>query len=425
MRSRPWGAIATLAAVLASIGCHEPVSVRLREAGRLGTVRLTTPPGERDGLVFLFGGDQRTSERLAALGLDVVGVDLDAYLSRLRGSDDGCHYLISELEDLSKRLQREEGAGTYRTPLLAGVGAGGTLAYAALAQSPAATIAGAAAVDPAPSLATKVPLCAGAVAEPVPGGGFRYAAGVPLPGWWAEDTSGTGDVAERLVAVVRRHLDAARVQSDPALAGLPLIEYAVDRPGPLLAVIYSGDGGWRDLDKDIGEALSRGGIPVVGVDCLRYFWQRKTPDALAADLAAIVRYYGARWKRPDVVLIGYSFGADVLPFAMNRLPEEIRSHVRQLSLLGIEATAAFEFSVTDWLGVGEHDDASVLPELRRIDPALVQCFYGEDEDDSLCRDEALHDVEIVRTAGGHHFDGDYAALAARIVGGLRTRGALD
>jgi type IV secretory pathway VirJ component len=239
------------------------------------------------------------------------------------------------------------------------------------------------------------------------------------------DASGGGDVAERLAALVAQHLDAARAPSDPTLAGLPLIEYAVDRPGPVLAVIYSGDGGWRDLDKDIGEALSKSGIPVVGVDCLRYFWQRKTPDALAADLAAIVRSYGARWKTPDVVLIGYSFGADVLPFAVNRLPADVRPHVRQLSLLGLEATAAFEFSVTGWLGVGADDDVPVLPELRRIDPGLVQCFYGEDEDDSLCRDDTLRGAEIVRTTGGHHFDGDYDALAARIVGGLRRRGALE
>jgi type IV secretory pathway VirJ component len=425
MARRFRSAVALLAAALAPLGCREPVAVRLREADRLGTVRLYTPAGRREGLVFLFGADQRAAERVAGLGLDVVGVDLDAYLARLRSSDDGCHYLISELEDLSKRLQREQGAGAYRTPLLAGIGAGGTLAYAALAQAPAATIAGAAAVDPAPSLATKVPLCPGASAQPAPEGGFRYAPDAELPGWWEVDASGGGDAAARLVTLVERHLEKAPAPVDPALAGLPLVEYEVGRTSPLMAVIYSGDGGWRDLDKDIGETLAARGIPVVGVDCLRYFWQRKTPETLAADLASIVRSYGARWGAPNVALIGYSFGADVLPFAVNRLPPDVRARIRLLSLLGLEATAAFEFSVTGWLGVGEGDDVPVLPEVQRIDPALVQCFYGEDEDHSLCRDDALRATERVRTAGGHHFDGDYAALAARILDGLRARGALD
>ena len=31
-----------------------------------------------------------------------------------------------------------------------------------------------------------------------------------------------------------------------------------------------------------GEVLAERGIPVVGVDCLRYFWQRKTPDQVAS-----------------------------------------------------------------------------------------------------------------------------------------------
>ena len=49
-----------------------------------------------------------------------------------------------------------------------------------------------------------------------------------------------------------------------------------------MAVIYSGDGGWRDIDKDIAGALQEKGIPVVGVDSLRYFWSEKTPDQVAA-----------------------------------------------------------------------------------------------------------------------------------------------
>ena len=30
-------------------------------------------------------------------------------------------------------------------------------------------------------------------------------------------------------------------------------------------------------------------------------------------------------------------------------------------------------------------------------------------------------AEIIRTTGGHHFDGDYAALAARIIDGIERR----
>ena len=45
------------------------------------------------------------------------------------------------------------------------------------------------------------------------------------------------------------------------------------------AIVMSGDGGWAGLDKDVAQALSAHGIPVVGLDSLRYFWSPRTPEA--------------------------------------------------------------------------------------------------------------------------------------------------
>ena len=69
-------------------------------------------------------------------------------------------------------------------------------------------------------------------------------------------------------------------------------------------------------------------------------------DRVAADLATIIDHYRRKWQRDAVVLIGYSFGADILPFAFNRLPEEQRQRVLMLSLLGFAAAADFEIHVT-------------------------------------------------------------------------------
>ena len=57
----------------------------------------------------------------------------------------------------------------------------------------------------------------------------------------------------------------------------------------------------------------------------------------------------------------------------------------------------------------------------RLDPARVQCFYGEEEAESLCPDPVFDRAERVRTRGGHHFDGDYEALAGRILEGAGRR----
>jgi type IV secretory pathway VirJ component len=225
---------------------------------------------------------------------------------------------------------------------------------------------------------------------------------------------------ERFAALLAAPL-AAVDDAAASVAGLPLVELPAAAPGDLLAVFYSGDGGWRDLDKQIGEILAAHGIATVGVDSLRYFWSRKTPQQVADDLAAIIRHYRKAWGRPQVILLGYSFGAGILPFAVARLPAAERSAVVQVSLLGLETMAPFEFHLAGWLGAADADALPVLPEVAKLDPARVQCFYGAEEDDTACRATAFDRAERIETAGGHHFDGDYAALAEKIMAGARRR----
>ena len=45
-------------------------------------------------------------------------------------------------------------------------------------------------------------------------------------------------------------------------------------------------------------------------------------------------------RKQRVLLVGYSFGADVLPFVVNRLPPDLRDRVASVSLLGIDSNAA-------------------------------------------------------------------------------------
>jgi type IV secretory pathway VirJ component len=421
------------------------------EAGRLGSLPVLLPEGEAQGLVFLFSDQagwtadlDRAAKRLSGLGAAVLEVDLPAYLARLRESDDvDCHYLISEIEDTSKRLQRELGLERYRSPILAGTGMGSALVYAALAQSPAATIAGAASDGLVTRLDTRVRLCPGAPSTAA-GSGFDYGPKADLPGWWrivvppdrevaASDfiagidrakivaVPPEADLADRLAALLGGPLAESRTAAS-AVKGLPLFELPADKPGDLLAVFYSGDGGWRDIDKQIGGILAARGLATVGVDSLRYFWRKKTPQQIADDLTAILRHYRVKWGRGQAILLGYSFGANILPFAVNRLAPAERAMIRQISMLGLEKVSEFEFHVTDWLGVGiGADSRPVLPEVARLDPKVLQCFYGDEERDTACTAPAFDRAERIEMAGGHHFNGDYPALADKIMAGARRR----
>jgi type IV secretory pathway VirJ component len=60
------------------------------------------------------------------------------------------------------------------------------------------------------------------------------------------------------------------------------------------------------------------------------------------------------------------------------------------------------------------------PAVDRLPAGLVQCFYGEDETDTLC--PALTATqEVIRTPGGHHFGHGYDVLEKRILAGWEKR----
>jgi type IV secretory pathway VirJ component len=233
-----------------------------------------------------------------------------------------------------------------------------------------------------------------------------------------------GPLAAVYDSAVAGFATAPAVSDTASVSDLPLVEVSAKTQVDTLAIIYSGDGGWRDLDKEVGDVLAARGMAVVGVDSLRYFWSARTPAEVGADLARIVAHYMAGWHIGHIVLVGYSFGADILPFAYNGLPADLQRHVALISLLAPQRAADFAIQTLGWLGAGPSDAAQPIPpQTARIDRAKVQCFFGADDaDDSLCTHPAAQGMEVIGRPGGHHFAHDYQGLARQILAGACRRG---
>jgi type IV secretory pathway VirJ component len=443
-----------------------PVPAETVSFGRFGTVSLYHETARPPQVVLFFSGDGGWNKgvvdmahALAERGALVAGLDARSYLKAVRSSNESCAYPAGELQELSFFLQQKLGYPSPIQPIVAGYSSGATLAYAALAQAPPNTFAGAISLGFCPDLPVSKSFCRGSglESEKSPGGkglmlrpsahlnapwillqggedqvcdpnaAGRFAArsggaemmmpdvghGFSVPAHW------TAQLQQAFTRIAERSLPAETSPAQP-VRDLPLIELpAAKEDGDLFAVIVSGDGGWSSLDKEVGDALSKDGIPVVGLNSLKYFWTARTPDQAGKDLERIVRFYLTAWRRSRVALIGYSLGADVLPFMANRLPSDLQSRVRLIALLGPSHRVRFEFHMTEWLGGNLGPDAlPVRPEVDKLQGMRVACFYGAEEKESLCPELAPQLAEPVRITGGHHFGGDYEIIAREILNRL-------
>ncbi|HEY2023842.1 virulence factor family protein [Paraburkholderia sp.] len=421
MTLHPFFRLAVAASVLTGGALAHAATNTVVPGGRYGDVKVTQPDGPLRGFVVLYsqaGGwsaaDQQSADALAKAGAMTVGVDTARYAQHLKASKETCHQLVGDAEALSHQLERQSQSSHYFAPIVAGTGQGATLAMHVLEQAPSNTIAGAVSVDADPTLDARFHPC-----PPDP-----TVIRDKVPGFVEKANSGDADRA-RLVALVTPHLQSVSTNADD-VSDLPLIELPPTHPNGLMAIVISGDGGWRDLDKTIAQALQKDGVSVIGWDSLRYFWSEKPPAQTSRDLARVMQTYGARWHAQHIALVGYSFGADVMPFAYNRLPEDLRAKVSLISLLGFAPDADFQIRVGGWLGMPASDKAlNVKPELTQLPPSIVQCFYGANETDTLCPALGNTGIAVIRTSGDHHFGGDYNALEQRILTAFRKRSGLQ
>jgi type IV secretory pathway VirJ component len=403
------------------------------------------------------------ARQLASLDALVAGIDIRRYLAALEKGPGKCAYPAADFEALGQYLQKRLGFPRYKAPILVGYSSGATLVYAVLAQAPPGTFSGAMSLGFCPDLLLRKPPCRGAglswkagakgkgvIFEPAknlsapwvafqgeidqvcaPAETARFVAQVPKGELVGLPMVGHGfsvpaNWLPQFKAAFRRVSSAAEpagaLPPSPAVSDLPLVEIpARGKEGNTVAVIVSGDGGWAGIDRSLGERFAARGIPVVGLDSLRYFWTPRTPASSGVDLARIVRHALSGREGRKVLLAGYSMGAEVLPFMVDALPRDLRDAILGIALVAPGPTASFEFHVSYWLGGEGAASRPVLPELLKLRGEKVLCLFGDDETDSLCRTLPPEAGKRIPMPGGHHLGGDYDALADRILEELGRR----
>jgi type IV secretory pathway VirJ component len=459
------------ALLLCAVGAAAAAPAQVVDYGRFGEVSIYRGDAEpRDVVLFLSGdggwnlGVISMAQRLTEHGAAVAGIDIRHYLAQLEKSSDKCVSPAVDFENLSHYLQSTLALKRYLQPTLVGYSSGATLVYATLAEAPEGLFKGALSIGFCPDLDLKKPVCKGSGIEATP---RRDAKGVlkgvdflpakQLSGPWISlqgelDQVCPAPATQIFIAAVPggdivmlpkvghgysveknwlpqyeaayERITAAPARSaapalPPPVADLPLtvVPAAPGNSSPWFGIFLSGDGGWVGLDRGVSAELAKHSIPIVGWDSLKYFWSPRTPQGAAQDLDRVMRHYSQAWGKSHVLLIGYSQGADTMPFMVNRLPAQTHDMVGLTTLLGISDNALFEFHAANWLG-NSSGGMATAPELRRWSGAPYLCLYGEDDGDSACAALTGKEGVAVKMPGGHHFGGGYADIAAEILSRL-------
>ncbi|MQY44379.1 hypothetical protein GG681_17185 [Epibacterium sp. SM1969] len=217
-------------------------------------------------------------------------------------------------------------------------------------------------------------------------------------------------------------LDTASASAD--LADLPLTLHQDPNATntETYAIFLSGDGGWANFDEEISDRLAAQGIPVVGISSLKYMWRAKTPAQIAADLSRIDAHYREHFKAKRVALIGFSLGANTLPFAVAELPDRFRNQIAGVGLIAPEEHTGFEIVIGGWLGqkTGAIEVAPAIDTLaQQLPPNRILCIRGQKETVSACPIVANNSVQHVSFAGGHHMGKDHAGVTQALIEQLK------
>lgn len=171
-----------------------------------------------------------------------------------------------------------------------------------------------------------------------------------------------------------------------------------------VALLLSGDGGWFGFEQSIADNLAILGIPTIGLDSRKYFWNRRSPEETVIGMTGILNFYCKEWGRDKVLLIGYSFGSEIVPFIVTRLPVEMKSKIVSAVLLSPETYTDFEIHISNMLGMGNSQNTyNVTDEIIKMQAFNTIIIYGEGEKSRLPELLSGKAPKIIKIPGDHHY----------------------
>jgi len=427
-------------------------SVNVAPFGKVFIYKQTgTPPN----VVIMISGDGGWksgvvgfAETFSEMNTLVIGVDIVRYYKNLRQRNDNCYNVAADFVQLATVIEKKYNFPDYTPSVIMGYSSGATLVYGILAQARPGTFIGGISLGFCSDIELPEMLCQiNGLTERVDVPGKRYILqpdpklGNPwivLQGKldkvcnysevadFVNKTTGAelitlanvGHGFSKLNDFMPQWKDAFNklIKKDEKFQttndnidqvknlAVVITNAKVQNKDAPVALLISGDGGWYAFEQLIADSLAKIGVPTVGLDSKKYFWKRRSTEETAGDLAMALNYYGKEWGKDRFLLIGYSLGAEIVPFIINKLPEEMKSKIVSAVLLSPATNTDFEIHISNMLGMGNRQNTyNVIDEIIKMQPVPALCIFGENEKSSVPRLLTGTSVKIRNIPGDHHY----------------------
>lgn len=215
-----------------------------------------------------------------------------------------------------------------------------------------------------------------------------------------------------LISAIYSH-EKVLAQKVQATKRMPTIESRATGNSDYYVILLSGNGGWRNLVQSLTRYLHLKNISVVGINTKKYLWTEKKPAQIGKDLETLMDQYDQKWGRRKIVFIGFSMGAEVLPFAVNRMGKKYKDQIADLILIGPWQKATFKVKLRDYY-IEVNKGADIYNELLQLETQKGYIICDNNQF-SICHKNLDGVIDHDLLGGGHHFGGKYLALS-RLIG---------
>ncbi|WP_298401038.1 AcvB/VirJ family lysyl-phosphatidylglycerol hydrolase [Sphingobium sp.] len=186
----------------------------------------------------------------------------------------------------------------------------------------------------------------------------------------------------------------------------------VSPPAHTVALYLSGDMGFfSGLGPEMADRLNRRGITVVAENSLHFFRARRTPEEAGAMITDGLRRALAIDPDARLLLLGQSYGADVIAPSLPYIPFSLRRRIAFIGLIVPGAMRQWRASPSEIFSFWEPEEDSRTA-ARRLSWTPLLCIYGAQEPASLCPSLQQPNAVRVKLPGGHTLAHDPDAVGA-------------